>query len=265
MNNPITVENCPHLNQVENFENSFSVCTDCGLEVEQIFSHPPLTAVDRQRLFDESFFKTFKDKQYDFIENCVHRDKLPDSCTYEIYDFYLKLKSKHKQKSNLNEVAAVAIYTWKKENKVVGLNVDDVSTITHIDKKKIYKCEAKKSGKIKYNTPKSIIATAPIEALGLKYKDMLIIKSICSKFKGNDCNPKSIAAALVHIYCSLEGKKITNSKIIEAFNICNMTLYRTKKKIEKKANSILTKKMKKIMNKNSKNDLQNIHIQSIPQ
>ena len=251
MNNQITVPNCPHLNQVENFENSFSVCTDCGLEVEQIFSHPPLTAVDRQWLFDESFFKTFKDKQFDFIENCIHRDQLPDSCTYEIYDFYLKLKSEHKQKTNLNEVAALAIYTWKRKNTVVGLNLDDVSSITHIDKKKIFKCESKKSGKIKYNTPKSIIATTPIEQLDLSYKDMLIIKSVCSKFKGNDCNPKSIAAALVQIYCSLEGKKITNNKIIETFNICNMTLYRTKKKIEKKANSILTKKIKKYMNKKS--------------
>ena len=242
-NTKITVPNCPHLNQVENYENSFSVCTDCGLEVEQIFSHSQPTSNEQQWLYEQSFFKTFEDKQFDFIDNCIRRDKLPDSCVYDIYDYYLKLKSKHKQKTNLNQVAAVAIYKWKIKNKTEGLLVEDVSAITHIDKEKIFKCEKKKKGRIRYNTPKSIIAAAPIEELGLKYKDKIIIKSICSKFKDNDCFPKSIAAALVQIYCSLKEKKSTNRKITEMFKISNMTLYRTKKKIEKKANSILVKKI----------------------
>ena len=246
MNNvQITVPNCPHLNQVENFENSFSVCTDCGLEVEQIFSNAPLTSSEKQQLFEESFFKTFEDKQFDFIDNCIRRDQLPDSCVYEIYDYYLKLKSELEAKSNLNQVAALAIYSWKKKNIVSGLKLEDVSAITHIDKKKIFKCETKKKNRIIYNTPKSIISTSPIEELGLNYKDILIIKSICSKFKGNDCSPKSIAAALVQIYCSLKEKKSTNNKITEIFNISNMTLYRTKKKIEKKANAILARKIGK--------------------
>ena len=102
-NTKITVPNCPHLNQVENYENSFSVCTDCGLEVEQIFSHPQPTSNEQQWLYEQSFFKTFEDKQFDFIDNCVRRDQLPDSCVYDIYDYYLKLKSKHKQKINLNQ------------------------------------------------------------------------------------------------------------------------------------------------------------------
>lgn len=244
-NTQITVPNCPHLNQVENFENSFSVCTDCGLEVEQIFSNPRVTSNEKKWLFEESFFKTFEDKQFDFIDNCIRRDQLPDSCVYEIYDHYLKLKSEHEQKTNLNQVAALAIYSWKKKNIANGLKLEDVSAITHIDKKKIFKCETKQKNRIIYNTPKSIITTSPIEELGLKYKDMLIIKSICSKFKGNDCSPKSIAATLVQIYCSLKEKKSTNNKITKMFNISNMTLYRTKKKIGKKANSILTRKIEK--------------------
>ena len=143
-NTKITVPNCPHLNQVENYENSFSVCTDCGLEVEQIFSNPPPTSNEKQWLYEQSFFKTFEDKQFDFIDNCVRRDKLPDSCVYDIYDYYLKLKSKHQQKTNLNQVAGVAIYKWKIKNEAEGLLVEDVSAITHIDKEKIFKCEMKK-------------------------------------------------------------------------------------------------------------------------
>ena len=75
-------------------------------------THSP-TSNEQQWLYEQSFFKTFEDKQFDFIDNCVRRDQLPDSCVYDIYDYYLKLKSKHKQKTNLNQVAAVAIYKWK--------------------------------------------------------------------------------------------------------------------------------------------------------
>ena len=101
----ITVSNCPHLNQIENFENSFMVCTDCGLEVEQIYCNPPTTSNDEKWFNEKSFFKTYTNKQFDFIDNCVRRDKIPDSCAYEIYDHYLKIKSKTKQKTKLNEVA----------------------------------------------------------------------------------------------------------------------------------------------------------------
>jgi DNA invertase Pin-like site-specific DNA recombinase len=84
-----------------------------------------------------------------------------------------------------------------------------------------------------------VLSTASIEELGLKHKDRLLISSVCSKFENNDISPKSISAALVQLYILLCGKKSTNAKIIKLFAISNMTLYRTKKKIEKKANPIL--------------------------
>ena len=235
----VIVSNCPHLNQIENFENSFMVCTDCGLEVEQIYCNPPMTSSD-EKLFDKkSFFKTYPDRQFEFIDNCVRRDKIPDSCVYEIYDYYLKIKSKTEQKTKLNEVAALAIYDWKKKTLSSGLSADDVSAITHVKKKDLFKCEKRKKGRIQFNTIKSVLSTTSIEELDLKHKDRLLILSVCSKFEDNDSNPKSISAALVQLYISLCGKKSTNAKIIKLFDISNMTLYRSKKKIEKKANPIL--------------------------
>ena len=67
----ITVPNCPHLNQVENFENSFMVCTDCGVEIEQIYCNPPLSSCDEKWIDEQSFFKSYNDKQFDFIDNCI--------------------------------------------------------------------------------------------------------------------------------------------------------------------------------------------------
>ena len=237
----MTVPNCPHLNQIENCENSFLVCTDCGLEVQQIYDNPPLRACNEKWFNERSFFKTYDDKQFDFIDNCIRRDKIPDSCVYEIYDYYLKIKSEHKQKTKLNEVAAVAIYNWKKKTLSSGLSADDVSAITHVSKKDLFRCEKRKRGRVRFNDVKSILSTAPIEELGLKHKDRLLLKSVCSRFEDNDCSPKSVSAALVQTYISLSGKKSTNGKIIKLFNISNMTLYRTKRKIEEKANPILTR------------------------
>ena len=88
----IIVPNCPHLNQVENFENSFMVCTDCGLEVQQIYCNPPLSSCDEKWFDEQSYFKCYNDPQFDFIDNCIRRDKIPDSCVYEIYDYYRKTK-----------------------------------------------------------------------------------------------------------------------------------------------------------------------------
>lgn len=235
----ITVSNCPHLNQIENYENSFMVCTDCGLEVEQIYCNPPTSSNGENWFNEKSFFKTYTDKQFDFIDNCVRRDKIPDSCAYEIYDYYLKIKSKIKQTTKLNEVAALAIYDWKKKTLSSGLSANEVSAITHVKKKDLFKCEKRKKGRIRFNTIKSVLSTTSIEELGLKHKDRLLILSVCSKFEDNDSSPKSVSAALVQLYISLCGKKSTNAKIIKLFDISNMTLYRTKKKIEKKANPIL--------------------------
>ena len=82
----ITVPNCPHLNQIENFENSFMVCTDCGVEVQQIYSDPTLSSCDVNWIEEQSFFQSCpNDKQFEFIDNCVRRDSIPDSCAYEIF------------------------------------------------------------------------------------------------------------------------------------------------------------------------------------
>lgn len=254
-NREITVPNCPHLNQIENFENSFLVCRDCGLEVQQIYCNPPLWSSDEKWFNERSFFKTYADKQFDFIDNCIRRDKIPDSCVYEIYDYYLKIKSETKQKTKLNEVAAVAIYNWKKKTLASGLSADDVSAITHVKKKDLFRCENRKRGRVRFNNVKSILSTVSIEELGLQHKDRLLIASVCSRFEDNDCSPKSISAALVQLYISLCGKKSTNDKIIKLFNISNMTLYRTKKKIKKKANPILTRLIEQ--NLSNENSLKN--------
>ena len=243
------VPNCPHLNQIENYENSFLVCTDCGLETQQIFCDPPMISTNEQWSNDRSFFK-YTDKQFDFIDNCIRRDYIPDSCAYEIYDYYLKFKSKNTQKKLLNighpnVVAATAIYNWKIKNVTTGLTADDVSAITHVDKKQIFKCMRKRKGRKRFNNVKSILDATNIETLGLKHKDRLKIRSISSRFRDNDCNPKSIAAALTQIYCSLMKIKTTNEKIFKTFKISNMTLYRTKNKIQEKAISILTKMIEK--------------------
>ena len=246
----ITVPNCPHLHQVENFENSFMVCTDCGLEVEQIYCDPPLSSSNEKWIQEQSFFKSYNDKQFEFIDNCIRRDSIPDSCAYEIYDYYLKIKSEHDQKTNLNQVAAVAIYDWKKEKKVFGNYSTQVTALTHVKPHELFKCEKKRKTKgIPFNDVNSVLATAPIEELGLKHRDRLDLQSISSKFQDNDCKPQSIASALVLLYISACGKKCVNNKIFKMFDVSSMTLYRTKKKIEEKANSILTKLLKRKMSK----------------
>ena len=245
----IIVPNCPHLNQVENFENSFMVCTDCGLEVQQIYCDPPLSSCDKKWFHEQSYFKYYNDPQFDYIDNCIRRDKVPDSCVYEVYDYYLKTKLKTTQKTEMNNVAAFAIYDWKRATLSNGLTADDVSALTHVEKKTLFKCEKKKRGPVTINDVKSILSVAPLEELGLEQNDKLLLQSISSKFQDNDCSPKSIASALVRLYISASGKKCTNNKIIKMFSISNMTLYRTKQKIEERANCILTKLLQRKLNK----------------
>ena len=245
----IIVPNCPHLNQIENFENSFMVCTDCGLEVQQIYCNPPLVSCDVKWFDEQSYFKYYNDPQFDFIDNCIRRDKIPDSCVYEIYDYYLKTKLETTQKTNMNQVAALAIYNWKRNSLATGLSADDVSALTHVEKKTLFKCEKKKKSPVAINDIKSILATAPLEELGLKHRDRLLIQSISSKFQDNDCKPQSIASALVHLYILASGKTCANNKIFKMFKISSMTLYRTKQKIEGRANSIITKLLKRKLNK----------------
>ena len=143
-------------------------------------------------------------------------------------------------------MAAVAIYDWKKETLSYGNQANEVSAITHFNQQQLFKCEKKrKTNGIPFNDGNSILATAPIEELGLKHRDRLNLQSISFKFQDNDCKPQSIAGALALLYVFASGKKCTNSKIFKMFNISSMTLYRTKKKIEPRANSILTKLMQR--------------------
>ena len=158
-------------------------------------------------------------------------------------------KIRVQQKTNMNQLAALAIYNWKRDSLATGLSADDVSALTHIEKKNFIQVWKKKKSPVAINNVKSILSSAPLEQLGLKQNDRLLLQSISSHFQDNDCSPKSIASALVHLYISASGKKCTNNKIIKMFAISNMTLYRTKQKIEGRANCILTKLLQRKMNK----------------
>ena len=238
MANEIIVPNCPHLNQIENFEQSHLVCTDCGLEVEQIFCYEPKISNDSEILAAVSYYN---DEHFEFIDNTIRRSDLPDEFSLEIYKYFRKKKRLNKQSKDLNTLAAFCIYDWSRKHKTTKSTIEDIACITKIDKKKIFKCEIKNKGPIRFNDVKSILNNIDLRPFKLKESDRTKLISICNKFTHNDSQPKSIAAVLTQLYCSLSQRKTTNDKIKKTFNVSPMTLYRTKKKIQNKAIPILKK------------------------
>ena len=75
--------------------------------------------------------------------------------------------------------------------------------------------------------------------LNLRESDRRIILSIHHKFLDNGNSPYGIAAALTKIYSSFINKKIKNKILLTHFQVSAMTLFRSKKLIEKEAIAIL--------------------------
>ena len=80
-----TEKTCLHTEQVEDTDNSYFICTECGIQLQQIFH----CAYNNYEVV-----QCDKNNIYEFIDNCARRLNLPDCMTKEIFDHFMKIKEK---------------------------------------------------------------------------------------------------------------------------------------------------------------------------
>ena len=88
-----TGKTCSHSKQVENADNSYFVCDNCGLQLQQIF---------RCAYNNYDFVKYNRNNVYEFIDNCVRRLNLPECMTKEIFDHFMKIEVKRPHKNAIS-------------------------------------------------------------------------------------------------------------------------------------------------------------------
>ena len=221
-----TEKTCLHSKQVENADNSYFICAECGLQLQQIF-HCANNNYE--------FVQYKKNNMYEFIDNCVRRLNLPECMTKEIFDHFMKIKVKKAHK-NVLHVASYSIYNYLI---LVGMakKLTDIVNVTKVQSRDILKYCPKHS--IEFNDVKDILENMTLIPFNLRESDRRNILSIHHKFLDNGNSPFGIAAALTKIYSSFINKKIKNKILLVHFQISAMTLFRAKKLIEKEVIAIL--------------------------
>ena len=217
---------CSHSKQVENADKSYFICDECGIQLQQIFH----CANNNYELVQHN-----KNNMYEFIDNCVRRLNLPDCMTKEIYDHFMKIKIEKAHK-NVVHVASYSIYNYLI---LVGMarKLKDIVNVTKVHRSDILKYCPKHS--IEFNDVKDILENMSLMPFNLTESDRRRILSIHHKFLDNGNSPYGIVAALIKIYSSFINKKIKNKILLIEFQISAMTLFRSKKLIEKEATAIL--------------------------
>ena len=221
-----TEKKCSHSKQVENTDNSYFVCDNCGLQLQQIF---------RCANNNYEFVKYNRDTTYEFIDNCVRRLNLPECMTKEIFDHFIKFKVKKPHKDAIH-LASYSIYNYLI---LVGhaRKLKDIVNVTKVHRHNILKHMPQHS--VNFNDVQDILENIPLIPFKLTESDRRKIISISDKFLDNGNSPYGIAAALTQIYSSFIHKKITDKIISKYFGISGMTLSRAKKLIKEEVIAIL--------------------------
>ena len=101
-----TEKTCLHTEQVEDADNSYFICTECGIQLQQIF----------HRAYNNyEVVQCDKNNIYEFIDNCARRLNLPDCMTKEIFDHFMKIKVKKAIKMSFTwqVIASTIISYWQ--------------------------------------------------------------------------------------------------------------------------------------------------------
>ena len=221
-----TEKTCLHTEQVEDTDNSYFICTECGIQLQQIFH----CAYNNYEVV-----QCDKNNIYEFIDNCARRLNLPDCMTKEIFDHFMKIKVKKGHK-NVIHLASYSIYNYLI---LAGMarKLSDIVDVTKVHRHYILKYSPPDSNK--FNDVKDILENMALIPFKLTEADRRKLISISNKFLDNGNSPYSIAGALTQIYSSFIKKKITGKIISKYFKISPMTLNRAKKLIEKQVIAIL--------------------------
>ena len=221
-----TEETCLHTEQVEDADNSYFICTECGIQLQQIF----------HRAYNNyEVVQCDKNNIYEFIDNCARRLNLPDCMTKEIFDHFIKFKVKKPHKDAIH-LASYSIYNYLI---LVGhaRKLKDIINVTKVHRHNILKHMPQHS--VNFNDVQDILENISLIPFKLTESDRRKIISISDKFLDNGNSPYGIAAALTQIYSSFIHKKITDKIISKYFGISGMTLSRAKKLIKEEVIAIL--------------------------
>ena len=221
-----TEKTCLHTEQIEDMDNSYYICNECGIQLQQIFH----CANNNYELI-----QCDKNNIYEFIDNCARRLNLPDCMTKEIFDHFMKIKLKKGHK-NVIHLASYSIYNYLILSGMAR-KLSDIVHVTKVHKHDILKCSPQDSNK--FNDVEDIVENMSLIPFKLTEYDRRKIMSISNKVLDNGNSPYSIAGALTQIYSFYIKKKITGKTISKYFKISPMTLSRAKSLIEKQVIAIL--------------------------
>lgn len=219
---------CLHNEQVEDADNSYYICTECGVQLQPVFHH----ANNQYEVVQYN-----KNNIHEFIDNCARRLNVPECITKEIIDHFMKLKVKKGHKNAIH-LASYSIYSYLIKAGMAR-QLSDIVDVTKVNKHDILKYSPQDSNK--FNDVKDILENMPLIHFELTETDRRKLMSISNKFLDNGNSPYSIAAALTQIYSSFIKKKIAGKIISTYFRISSITLSRAKNLIEKRVIAILEK------------------------
>ena len=221
-----TEKKCLHNEQVEDADNYYYICTECGVQLQQVFHR----ANNQYEVVQCN-----KNNIHEFIDNCARRLNLPECMSKEIFDHFMKLKVKKGHK-NAVHLASYSIYSYLI---LAGMarKLSDIVDVKKVHRHDILKYSPQDSNK--FNDVKDILENMPLIHFKLTEADRRKLMSISNKFLDNGNSPYSIAGALTQIYSSFIKKKIAGKIITAYFKISSMTLSRAKNLIEKEVIAIL--------------------------
>ena len=185
-----TEKTCLHTEQVEDADNSYFICTECGIQLQQIFH----CAYNNYEVV-----QCDKNNIYEFIDNCARRLNLPDCMTKEIFDHFMKIKVKKGHK-NVIHLASYSIYNYLI---LAGMarKLSDIVDVTKVHRHDILKYSPQDSNK--FNDVKDILENMALIPFKLTEADRRKLISISNKFLDTLVSSQSIKSDFFRISIAL--------------------------------------------------------------
>jgi transcription initiation factor TFIIIB Brf1 subunit/transcription initiation factor TFIIB len=213
------INSCSHLYEIIDQREGNIICEECGLVIDRYY-----TFKFQRENFDQ--IENISSFEKDFVYETLERLNLPKS--FSSYIFKNISLNNYKRKKSESLLSGI-IYKTLIELKI-PFTLNDISGVTGINTKKIFKDEKKKEElKNIVIIDSSEILERVCSKLNLTFSDYTLIKENIKK-SNNGFNPSTVISAHIYIYCKDKKIKILMKDICDITGISCMSIKRYIKK-----------------------------------
>ena len=219
---------CSHTDTIIDSSAADEICLMCGQVLSDRLAYQELTTSTQEN--DCFVIVSNKEKKRtsfdykDYVIEMSHRMHLYGGIIPSILKKYESCVTEKMTKNDKMDLASYCIYECLRENDT-SRSIREISAISGISPKKIWKLEVKFGGAHNHVTASDLLRTN-YSYLTLEYRDLKKMIKICINTPSSDFAPSTIAATMLYLCCKQKNIAHSMKNVADLLKTSTMSIYR---------------------------------------